>query len=85
MSAEFEQGGYLQTMNGWLKKSDFKKKNFNSATKILKRRTILSLRLSVKALKLPFTKTQKAEFINNASALSSNVFADSPIKELLGT
>ena len=81
MSAEFEQGGYLQTMNGRLQK----RKKFNSATKILKRRTILSLRLSVKALKLPFTKTQKAELKNNASTLSSNVFADSPIKELLGT
>ena len=46
---------------------------------------ILSLTLSVKALKLPFSKTQKAEFKNNASAVSSNVFADSPIKELLGT
>ena len=59
-------------------------KDFNSATKILKRRTILSLKLSVKALKLPFTKTQKAEFKNNASALN-NVFVGSAIKELLGT
>ena len=62
-----------------------KKKDFNSATKILKRRTILSLKLSVKALKLPFTKTQKAEFKNNASAPNNIVFVDSAIKELLGT
>ena len=46
---------------------------------------ILSLKLSVKALKLPFTKTQKAEFKNNASALNNNVFVDSAIYKLLGT
>ena len=41
---------------------------------------ILSLKLAVKALKLPFTKTQKAEFKNNASALSNEVPAGSAIK-----
>ena len=46
---------------------------------------ILSLKLSVNALKLSFTKTQKAEFKNNVSALSNNVIGDSPIKELLRT
>ena len=44
---------------------------------------ILSLKLSVKALKLPSTKTQKAEFKNNASALNNKVFVDSAIKELI--
>ena len=39
----------------------------------------------MKALKLPFTKTQKAEFKNDALALNNNVFVDSAIKELLGT
>ena len=44
---------------------------------------ILSLKLSVKALKLPFTKTQKAELKNNASAMNNEVFVDSAIKELM--
>ena len=37
----------------------------------------------MQALKLPFTKTQKAEFKNNASAINNNVFVDSAIKELI--
>ena len=45
----------------------------------------MSLKLSVKALKLPFTKTHKAEFKNNASALNNKVFVDSAIKELIAS
>ena len=85
MSVEFEQGVLCHERQAERKILISKKKGFNSATKILKRRTILSLKLPVKALKLPFTKTQKAEFKNNASALNNNVFVDSAIKELLGT
>ena len=85
MSAEFEQGILCHERQAERKILVSKKKDFNSATKTLKKRTILSLKLSVKALKLPFTKTQKAESKNNASALNNNVFVDSAIKELLGT
>ena len=84
MSAEFEQGVLCHERQAERKILISKKKDFNSATKILKKRTISSLKLSVKALKLPFTKTQKAES-KNASALYNNVFVDSAIKELLGT
>ena len=39
----------------------------------------------MKALKLPFTKTHKAEFKNDASALNNKVFVDSAIKEFIAS